>query len=342
MNLFLRKIKDEKLNKDYNLYQSDEVFEPARRLINEIFNRMEDKDGNFVEDFQSTGFWARLFELFIFEFINENKFICISKYNRPDFYVIKDKVELFIEASTTNMTENDEIYTTQNILNALKNRDKNFEINILKQYTIKIGSVLFSKLNKKYWELEWVKGKPIFIAISAKHHSLSDFLPDYLIFEYLYGINIQSEIINDKLSSTINKIFQHTLGNKCISSAFFQQPLSENISGVIFVNSCDFHKFNRIGYEKGYSSKDILMTRVGNAYDNTPFSKAKKFIYDVNFNSLRETWAEGIRIFHNPNALYPVSSDIFKNIAQTFVDKNGRIEEIMPCFYPFNSKTFYI
>lgn len=48
-----------------------------------------DIDGNFVEQFQSTGFDARLWELYLNTYLNEEQFFFDREYNAPDFIVRK-------------------------------------------------------------------------------------------------------------------------------------------------------------------------------------------------------------------------------------------------------------
>ena len=43
-----------------------EAYGPARGVLREVEASFEDPDGNFVEQFQTTGFDARTFELFLF------------------------------------------------------------------------------------------------------------------------------------------------------------------------------------------------------------------------------------------------------------------------------------
>ena len=81
---------------------------PARSLVSEILKSFVDKDGNFLEQFQTTAFYPRLWELFLNEFFKELGLKDISKQNRPDFHLTKGDFDFFIEASCSNPAENDE------------------------------------------------------------------------------------------------------------------------------------------------------------------------------------------------------------------------------------------
>src|SRR5205814_6507201 len=102
--------------------------------------------------------------LFLTELFKELGLKDISYKNRPDFHLEKNGIDFFLEASCSNPAENDE-YSDEYIEKAFYEKNHTIEKNLIDYYSIKIGSVLFSKLQKKYWDLEWVKGKPLVIAL---------------------------------------------------------------------------------------------------------------------------------------------------------------------------------
>jgi hypothetical protein len=64
-NIFKHRVSKDKLNAKFLLLDECVVYNPAKEMIEEISNEFEDKDGNFVQQFQTTGFDARLWELFL-------------------------------------------------------------------------------------------------------------------------------------------------------------------------------------------------------------------------------------------------------------------------------------
>ena len=60
--------------------------------------------------------------------------------------------------------------------------------NLKKYYIEKIGSALNSKLNKKYYELNYLKDKPLILAIAPMHDEYARQNSDYLLITYLYGL----------------------------------------------------------------------------------------------------------------------------------------------------------
>jgi len=339
-DIFKHIVPKEKLNPIFELLRDGKQLDPAKLLIEEITSEMSDNDGNFIQQFQTTGFNSRLWEIFLFKFLQQNGFNFDNSHNRPDFYVEKDGFDFFIEATLSSEVA-DEKFTKEYILKAQKSKDLEVQKKLIEYYVIRMGSILYSKLQKKYWELEWVSGKPLVIAITPSHSYLAKFLPDAKIIEYLYGLSYVSKSEEeDHIPKKIIQTENHKYENKEIPPNFFELPNTENISAVIFTNNSDLHKFNRMGYQSGISDEIILMERAGLAFDTTPSSYPVEFSQSIIPGEIKEDWNEGVCIFHNPNALNPLRKDLFENIRQTWIDKNGNLTGTMPDFYPFNSITF--
>ncbi|HXJ18949.1 MAG TPA: hypothetical protein VMT03_01855 [Polyangia bacterium] len=52
----------------------------------------------------------------------------------------------------------------------------------------------------------------------------------------------------------------------------------------------------------------------------------------------RETWREGISIFHNPRAVIALNPDLFPDVTHHFFDE-GLIRSLHPEFHPLSSWT---
>ena len=65
-------------------------YAPARRQLEESQVGFEDPDGNFVEQFQTTGFDARTLELFLFAMFRESGHTVDRSQQRPDFLSERD------------------------------------------------------------------------------------------------------------------------------------------------------------------------------------------------------------------------------------------------------------
>ncbi len=94
-----------RLSKHFTLLANTPHHQAARGIIREIGYALADVDGNFVEQFQSSAFNARLFELYIFAFLHEQKVLLDRSFNRPDFVGNKFGFEFCLEAATINPSE---------------------------------------------------------------------------------------------------------------------------------------------------------------------------------------------------------------------------------------------
>jgi hypothetical protein len=99
--LFEPTVSAEKLGKHFKIL-FDIHHQAARGIIRGIEYALADVDGNFAEQFQTRAFNARLWELFIFAFLHEQRVILNCDFNRPDFVGTKFGFDFCLEAATVN------------------------------------------------------------------------------------------------------------------------------------------------------------------------------------------------------------------------------------------------
>src|SRR5260221_13932182 len=90
------------LHPSFQILQSSPRNKSTRRLMNDEFARFVEKDGNFIEQFQTTGFNTRTFELYVSELLHSEGFAFEGAEPHPDFCVTKSGVKLSIECTTAN------------------------------------------------------------------------------------------------------------------------------------------------------------------------------------------------------------------------------------------------
>lgn len=316
---------------------NEEALSSAKGIISEMMPHFVDIDGNFVEQFQSTGFDSRLWELYVNSYLVEEQLFIDRSKNAPDFLVTKFDQSVAIEAVIVGRKK-------ENPISLFKGpKEPVSPVEIFEQHQgamqIRFGSPLYSKLSKKYWELPHVEGKPIVFAIADFHDDQSMLWSSTALMDYLYGVH-HDHHYDDHGNLVIDPIQVKTykVGDKEIPAGFFFQPNSENVSAILFSASGTISKFNRIGKQAGFGSENVLMIRMGACHDHDPnASKPQLFKYEVTTET-GETWGEGLSMFHNPNALHPVPKELFPSIAHHEFD-NGQIVSILPEFYPYASQT---
>ena len=81
------------------LLDKDGFFTAAKSVIEELSFHYEDRDGNFVDQFQSiNGFDARIWELYLWCYFREENFHFNYNHTAPDFLIEKMGYEIAIEA----------------------------------------------------------------------------------------------------------------------------------------------------------------------------------------------------------------------------------------------------
>ena len=338
LDLFTRVVSEERLNPYFRELLQHRRFSPARDLITRLMTHYKDPDGIFVEQFQTTGFDPRLWELYVYAVFAEDGFVIDRTYQRPDFLVKSKALELFVEAVTTNPTLDEGI----NIEMGLPDDNAELSLYLQNYVPIKYGQPLRKKLKKKYWELAHVAGKPIVLAIQDFHAQGSMSYTASVISDYLYGLDHVPQVdATGQLCIIAKKIEEHIWGDRTIKSGFFNQAGAEYISAVITNGNATINKFNRIGYIAGFGDRDIKMIRAGTCIDHDPnATKPKVFSLEVDAPDYIEPWGEGMNIYHNPKALHPVTSDILRFGAHHRL-VGDQIASSSPDFHPIASKTAY-
>lgn len=311
----------------------------ARDLMNSTFFEMGDPDGNFAEQFQTNGFHSRIFELCCYNFLIDED-LNVGRTNSIDFIVTHPEGSFCLEATTSNPKEGS--YSDISVASIRDLSEEELQEKIDNEIPIKLGSALFSKLKKRYWELEECKNLPLILAIGPFHEAGSMFYSDSSLAGYLYGIKqFPTWTENGELVIKETKINSHTLGKKTIPSFFFGQPDTENISAVLYSNSFTVPKFLRMSIQGGENIDAISIIREGLCYNPDPNSATPiPFAYDVRDpEAPYETWGQGASLFLNPNAKFGIPEDLFQTIQTHSYDGKNVTSTTPAGFYPIVSLT---
>ncbi len=329
----------EKLHPYFNNLKNGKGSKASKQAIIEISNHLDDIDGNFVEQFQSVnGFDARLWELYLFASFIELEFEMLREFNRPDFLIKKDELTIAVEAVILGR-KNDppKLVNIQPKLTNIQDIEKKLE----NETPLRYGSALYSKLKKEYWKLDHVKNKPLVFAIADFHSDASMIWSFVALTEYLYGYRqiIEKDESGKEVVKSIKANNYTKPSGEIIPTGFFNQPDTENVSAIVFSATGTLAKFTRMGIQAGFAEKGQIVVRIGDCVDQDPESlEPMSFKYQVSENT-KETWREGLNLFHNPNAKYPIDMEYFPNIGHhKFVD--GELLSYTPDFHPYASMNY--
>jgi hypothetical protein len=315
---------------------SAEGFSPAREMVQAMIPYYEDVDGNFVEQFQSTGFDSRFWELYLFALLAEQSFVFDRAYAAPDFLCEGLIQDIFVEAVTVNPSRSGSIVTEPPVPTAREEI-----IQYLKHYMpIKWGSALTSKLAKRYWTLPHVGRRPIVLAIQDFHVPRSMTFTHSTLPPYLYGLEFSAYYDSTgDLQVKGERIHDHVWKGKRIESGFFYLEGAEMISAVIQNPTATLSKFNRMGQLASFGSSAVRMMRFGTAYNPDPTAALPiTYQHDLDSPDYSEIWCEGLNVFHNPRAQHPLAQGLFPQAMHHRLE-GRQIVNTIPTFHPFTAET---
>ncbi|MFA6062312.1 MAG: hypothetical protein WC736_06835 [Gallionella sp.] len=343
VDLFSTKLPVDQQHPAFHMLGSRVHWVPARAIMSEMMRHYVDVDGNFVEQFQTTAFDSRIWELYLYAALLELGLFVTKEREAPDFEVSDGRDKVFIEAVIVGPSPNDPpLELPKNGMPRMRAPEEIREL-LKTRAPIRFGSALYSKLNRKtkYWDLEHVKGHPLVFAVADFHEDQSMTWTSPALLEYLYGVT--HEFIFDdsgQLIITPLKIETHEYQGKVIPSGYFLQPGAENVSAVLFSSSGTISKFNRMGKLAGFGFPNQRIFRSGVKHRHDPnAAMPDPFFHEVKQGTVTETWAEGLSMFHNPNAKHPVDPDMFPGIAHHWF-VGGQVKSSLPEFHVYSSFTW--
>ena len=342
IDLFATCRPDNDLHPQFLKTRDDPKFAPARSVLRDVAATMTDPDGNFAEQFQTHGFNARTFEIYLQALFTEAGHAIDRTHDRPDFLISRDGVTAAIEAVTANPppAKNYQPYVPvqrkppkgpEEVMRYLKH-----------EVAIKLGSPLYSKLKKRYWELPHVAGLPLVLAIETFHGDGSLTLSSTSLSQYLMGLDHRFRFDGEgNLVVEADTIAEH-VGSKTIPSNFFAQPDAEHVSAVLFCNTGTIPKFARIGHQGAYRSDAVRMVRYGTCLDLDPNATCPQpFAFEVGDPDVPpEPWRDGSVLIHNPGARLPLPPEWLGAGAEEDLGPNGTVVTTWrDPFQPFASHT---
>lgn len=317
----------DRLNRIFSTLE-EERYSAARELIAAMMRYYEDADGNFVEQFQTTGFDARLWELYLYAAFTEAGYGHLEA-RIPDLVVQGLRGKMGIEATTLNPSQKGGVpwpSTEAEILAYFEN-----------YLPIRIARALKAKLYHKtrYWTAPVMPDTPFLIALQDFHApaSMSTLTP--AMTEYVFGV--RHSMVNGERK--IERLSEHRFGEMVEPSYFFGLPESEHVSAVFINPLGTINKFNRIGYLAGFGSRRIRIVRHGlrRAELDGDGVGARPFEQAVHEAGYKESWIEGAVVLHNPNARIPLDPDMIPGANHEFLMPDGSIMSMLPDFQPYTS-----
>jgi hypothetical protein len=314
--------------------------EGARNLMNEIYSRMGDPTGNFIQDFQTNSYYSRLFELACFAYLESHSINIDMSFAKPDFLVSTKNQKVAVEAVTANPSSG--LASKISLLDLEIESPEEIYEKSTNEFPIRMGTTLLKKLHQAYWAEPHCQNIPLVFIIGPFHEPGSTFYIDESLGRYLYGgYDMFADWVYYKgLYSRVIPIYSHEYEGRTLISNFFSQPSSEHVSAVIYGNSFTVSKFVRMAIQMGLETT-IKATREG--FCQLPGDNGDIAIQEYQYRvgelaSPVETWCQGVTIFHNPNALIPLPDNYFKCTKVCRI-LSGKLNRRVTDFHPLTSFT---
>lgn len=345
-DLFVPVVEEAKLSEIFLTIKNNYQYMSVKIMLEEIFEKYNDIDGNFIEQFQTKGFNARLLELYFFAYFDSENYLMDRSHKYPDFIVEKNRKKVAVEITTANGAYGKDGGVTINKNSTFSGENMSqFEYKeyLRNEVPPKFSSPLLEKLRKKYWEKEHCRNLPFAIAVEGFFEEGSLFHTSSALSDILYGVRYRSDGFNDFYPE---KIDYHKKGEREIPSGLFFKPNKDwddmdNISAIIFQNSATISKFRRMGWYKGYYNTANIIIREGYVFNThkdalTP----NRVVYDLSKAPFREEWGNDLVVLHNPNAKLPIPKGFFENAMDIWYE-NGEIYNSNPksTYHFLNSST---
>ncbi|MFY8210800.1 MAG: hypothetical protein ACOVOE_16025 [Caulobacter sp.] len=327
VDFFATRAKPDRLNPLFKVLE-EERYSAARDLMSAMMRYFDDADGNFIEQFQTTGFDARLWELYLYAMTTEAGLARLP-VQVPDLVVQGPAGRVGIEAVTINPSTTGGAGWPTDPVEARAYIDG--------YVPVRIARALKSKLwhKTRYWTAPEMSGTPFVIALQDFHAPASMMFLTPMVTEYVFGV--RHSIVDGK--HRIERISEHRFGGLSEPSNFFSLAESENVSAVFINPTGTLNKFNRMGVQAGFGSPRIRIARTGlrrgELDDDHP--GPKPFEQVVHAPGYSERWMEGAVVLHNPHALIPLDPALFPHANHEFLQPDGRIMSMLPAFHPYTS-----
>lgn len=301
------------------------TYRGAFHIIAELYLALPRPDDNFLTDFETYGFNARLWELYLFACFKEQGCRVLQNYPSPDFEIAAGQHRAFIEAVTTNPTGPGTLKLQQTQYPPEDALER-----VAGYMAARFAKTLRSKLQRKYSEQPHVKGHPFALAIADFSGGGTMIWSREALMAYLFGEAAQVIHTSNGPKAVPLELGQ-LIGHPMITAGLFKNSDMAWLSAVIFSNAGTLPKFQRMAIQAEFSHGVVSARRKGDLWDLTPGAiKAIPFDLDTRSDEYKalcggkEFWSFEMEVFHNPKATIPFPHDLLP-AARHWFDKDGEV-----------------
>jgi hypothetical protein len=351
IDLFARSTRpDEQLDPAYLALRDSPLLAPARNVIADLRCRIGDFSAYLAEDFQTTGFGSRLFQLLLIGMFNTTGHrVEISAQGRR---LLLTKAG--ISASVDVLTAEDPVPRSNGLrfADAAQDEDRlDSHAHHRHGISTRLAAMLLQQLRLQRYAGPSANDMPFVLAVHDMRltsggvnaaHGLSNFL---LGQGQRWRVDISGQFVVDddvvNAEAAIDADAQRKLAGR-VPAGLFAQPGAQDISAVLFFAEPELvSKFNRLGQEGAHRCDAVRMLRHGTCLvPKGPSNTFEAFAYEVGQNcSARESWSEGSVLIHNPHARLPLPHDWLGAGVEEALNSGAMTRTLSGSFHPSTSVT---
>lgn len=322
MKLFDDVAPQSRLHPTYALIKEDR-YAPERAVLEGWADGFVDRDGKFCYEFQTT-FESCLWELYLHAMLKALGANINFSHNAPDF-VAKTTEAFCIEATIAAPPTGGKPaygYNYSDIPDEFNTFNSQSTVRLCNSFTSKV-----KKLRESYSSKPHVAGHPFVIAIASFDRPLAHFAASRPIISALYGLYHDEDMTiatgaRDVISYNVDAVIKSA--EVTLPVGYFTTGEYSDVSAVIYSSVATWGKIRALADSP--ESLSIYTTFHPNPDDIHPHvRRATKAQY-------KEDLLDGLYVFHNPFANYPLDSRAISHprIAQVFVRPDGELNFVAP------------
>ncbi|HAT2139349.1 TPA: hypothetical protein I8027_001777 [Legionella pneumophila] len=318
MDLFEPIISDDKQHQIFKFLMQSKN-EPEREVLLNWANGFQDRDTKFVQEFQST-FESSFWELYTYAVLKELSVKINMDNKSPDFLCSVNEGEFCIEA-TISAPEEDDIPAYGNRLPIIMPNGLD-EFN--RDAIVRICNSISSKHTKyiaSYSKLTHIANKPFVLAIAPFDQPGSHFSTNIPMIAALYGVyNCESLStlfnVDHPICMKINAVKKRN--GAVIPVGYFEDCKHRDISAIFYNPLATWGKIRALANNTDKRLQFGTMRHPGIG--------GEKLVQKISENeNYYESLLDGLYVFHNPHAKYPLPLETFRNkyVTQYYWDNSG-------------------
>ncbi|CEP40433.1 hypothetical protein [Paraclostridium sordellii] len=313
----IKNLDEKKQHEKFLLLKNEIQLCHEKKILNDWTEGMIDRDKKFVREFQET-FHSSFWEIYLYKLFRKANFELDQTHQMPDF-IIKSPIEFYVEAVVSNIKNNgrkEKERSFEDIISMaeLPHSQEDF-YSVLDEAIIRAASAIKSKNEKfknEYVNRDWINpDKPFTIAMGS--YDQVNYGREYIypMLALLYGmyfdVNSENFIKKDKV------IKEETQAN--IPIGIFFNNEYEDVSAVIYSCTMTIGKLTSLSISEGNQSCNSVYN-IRKNYNNN------KYLLHIVDGDNPEDLADGVFVFHNPNAKNKLPDSVFEgiNVTQFFYE----------------------